>query len=137
MSKSYEEKLADLIRLNDLHSIINHSFHLFPKSFINNRGEIILEPKNNVFFRIDNVHSTLDFKCKILAWVSRPIAKELNRHWSYKLLNSVNRLLDTNFSKDDMYKIYDRLGNDVNRQLSIQFIESGYDMKLLERKEMN
>ncbi|TYR75631.1 hypothetical protein FZC79_10305 [Rossellomorea vietnamensis] len=116
-----------------LKSIINHALQVFPKSFINNSNEIILEPKNNVYFRLEGVESELDFKCKLFAWVSRPIAKGLNKYWSPKVLKSLNRLLNTNFTKDDMHTIYDRLGNDVNTQLTIKFIESKYDLSLLER----
>lgn len=116
-----------------LKSIINQTLQVFPKSFINNSSEIILEPRNNVFFRLDNVETELDFKCKMFAWLSRPIAKGLNKYWSPKLLSSFNRLLNTNFTKDEMQTIYDRLGNDVNRQLTIKFIESNYDLSQLER----
>lgn len=114
-------------------SIVNHALQVFPKSFINHSNEIILEPKNNVYFRLDGVETELDFKCKMFAWVSRPIAKGLNKYWSPRVLNGFNRLMNTNFTKDDMYEIYDRLGNDVNRQLTIEFIESNYDLSLLKR----
>jgi hypothetical protein len=116
-----------------LKSIINRALSVFPKSFINHSNEIILEPRNNVYFRLDNVDSELEFKCKMFAWVSRPIAKELNKYWAPRVLESFNDLLRTNFTKDEMYLIYDRLGNDVNRQLTIQFIESGYDLEILRR----
>ncbi|NWL87577.1 hypothetical protein DMN77_08160 [Paenibacillus sp. 79R4] len=116
-----------------LKSIINRALHVFPKSFINHNNEIILEPRNNVYFRLDEVETELDFKCKMFAWLSRPIAEGLNRYWSPLVLNCFNELLKTNFSKDEMYEIYDRLGNDVNRKLTIRFIESGYDLSLLTR----
>ena len=35
-----------------LKSIINHALQVFPKSFVNNHNEIILEPRNNIFFSI-------------------------------------------------------------------------------------
>lgn len=114
-------------------NIISKALHVFPKSFINNSNEIILEPRNNVYFRLEDVNCDLDFKCKMFAWVSRPIAKSLNKYWYPRVLKSFNDLLGTNFTKDDMYEIYDRLGNDVNRQLTIKFIESSYDLSLLER----
>jgi hypothetical protein len=114
-----------------LKSIIAYALHTFPKSFINHNNEIILEPRNNVYFRLDGVNSELDFKCKMFAWVSRPIAKELNKYWYPRVLRSFNELLGTNFTKDDMYEIYDRLGNDINRKLTIKFIESNYDLTLL------
>ncbi|KAE8560252.1 hypothetical protein BJH92_10085 [Paenibacillus polymyxa] len=115
-----------------LKSIIGHALHLFPKSFINHNNEIILEPRNNVYFSLNEVNTELDFKCKMFAWLSRPIAKELNKYWAPRVLDSFNQLLRTNFTKDDMYKIYDRLGNDINLKLTIQFIESNYDLTLLD-----
>ena len=117
-----------------LKSVINQTLQVFPKSFISHSNEIILEPRNNIFFRLDDVKTELDFKCKMFAWVSRPIAKGLNKYWWPKVLNSFNYAMNTTFLKGDMEKIYDRLGNDVNRKLTIQFIESGYDLSLLDRK---
>lgn len=128
--------MSEVEQLNNeiaLKSIVNHALQAFPKSFINHNNEIILEPKNNVYFRLDNVDSELEFKCKMFAWVSRPVAKGLNKYWSPRVLKSFNELLKTNFTKDEMYEIYDRLGNDVNRLLTIRFIDSNYDMSLLER----
>lgn len=117
----------------ELTNIVAQALQVFPKSFINRSKEIILEPKNNVYFRLVDVRSELDFKCKMFAWVSRPIAKSLNKYWAPRVLKSFNELLGTNFTKDEMYEIYDRLGNDINRKLTIKFIESGYDMTLLMR----
>lgn len=113
--------------------IINHTLHAFPKSFINHNNEIILEPRNNVYFRLDGVESDLEFKCKMFAWVSRPIAKSLNKYWFPRVLGSFNAAMGTSFSKDEMYEIYDRFGNDINRKLCIKFIESNFDLSLLGR----
>ncbi|MMZ56679.1 hypothetical protein D1872_185820 [compost metagenome] len=115
-----------------LKSIINHALYVFPKSFINHNNEIILEPRNNVYFRLEKVNTELEFKCLMFAWLSRPIAKSLNKYWAPRVLDSFNQLLRTKFTKEDMYKIYDRLGNDVNRKLTIQFIKSNYDLTLLD-----
>ena len=124
------EVLTDEMALSN---IVNRSLHVFPKSFINNNNEIILEPRNNVYFRLDDVNSELDFKCKMFAWLSRPIAKELNKYWWPRVLGGFNQLLGTRFTKNDMYEIYDRLGNDVNRKLTIKLIESEYDLSILKR----
>jgi hypothetical protein len=124
------EKLTEEMALKN---IINQALHVFPKSFINRSNEIIFEPRNNVYFRLDDVNTELDFKCKMFAWLSRPISKELNKYWFPRVLRSFNELLGTNFTKDEMYKIYDRLGNDVNRKLTIHFIVSNYDLTILER----
>lgn len=118
-----------------LQNIINHTLSVFPKSFINHNDEIILEPQNNVYFGLYDVETELDFKCKMIAWLSRPICKGLNKYWWPKVLYSFNRSMGTDFTRDDMDKIYGPLGNDCNRPLMIKFIESGYDMSLLERNQ--
>ncbi|HEY2492698.1 MAG TPA: hypothetical protein VGI33_07300 [Paenibacillus sp.] len=124
-------QLSDAAGLSD---IINKSLQAFPKSFINNNNEIILNPRNNVYFRLEGVNTELEFKCKMFAWLSRPIAKGLNKYWWPLVLESFNEVLGTRFTKDEMYEIYDHLGNDVNRKLTVQFIESGYDMDILRRR---
>jgi hypothetical protein len=121
----------------EVEKIIEEALEIFPKSFINHNNEIILEPKNNVYFRLDDINNELEFKCKMFAWVSRPIAKGLSKYWSSRILKCFNKLMKTSFTKEDMYLIYDRLGNDVNRQLTIKFIESNYNLSLLERKKEN
>ena len=134
----YEEQRSSatnqiLTEVYELRVAIDRALAVFPKSFINSSNEIILEPKNNIFFRLEDVENVMDFKCKMLAWLSRPIGKGLNKYWWPRVLKSFNELLGTSFSRKEMLLIYDRLGNDVNRKLSIQFIESNYDLNLLVR----
>lgn len=126
--KSLDEEIA-------LKSIINHALHLFPKSFINNNNEFILIPKYNHFFSLNDVDTVLIFKCKMFEWLSRPISKSLPKRSSGDYLYRFNYLLKTNFTKEEMGDIYTRLGNSCNRPLTIKFIESGYDMGLLEYKQ--
>ena len=128
-----EQELKELERQIALKSIINRALNVFPKSFINSNNEIILVPKYNEFFLLENVESELIFKCKMFEWLSRPIAKGLHVRAANNVLGHFNYLLGTKFSREDMYLIYDRLGNSVNRELSIKFVESGYDLSLLER----
>lgn len=119
--------------MSEMKNIEERALNVFPKSFVNKSNEIILEPKNNLFFRLEDVNSELDFKCKMFAWLSRPISKSLNKYWSPRVLKSFNEFMGTQFTKNEMLQIYDRLGNDVNRKLTIRFIESNYDLSLLER----
>ena len=48
------------------------------------------------------------------------------------MLNGINEFLDTDFTKDNMCKIYEYLGNGINHELTKRFVSSGYDMNLLE-----
>lgn len=111
--------------------LLKNTKFLFPKSFINDRNELIFEPINNIYFRLEDIQNELDFKCKVLAWLSRPSCKGTTTYWQRKILRGVNGLLGTHFSKDEMRKVYTVLGNDTNRELSIKFIQSNYDIALL------
>lgn len=50
-----EEILKDLERQIALKSIINRALQVFPKAFINPANEIILVPKYNEYFMLENV----------------------------------------------------------------------------------
>ena len=47
------------------------------------------------------------------------------------MLHGINDFLGTRFSEQDMALIYQRLGNRIRHKLTIQFVESGYNMELL------
>lgn len=110
----------------------------FPGSFINRCGEAILSEKGNVYFVARKCKTQKDILCELLEWCSRPIAKgepyrqeKRNKEWREALLSGYNKYLGTQFTQEDMYWIYDKLGNAVDHELTIKFIESGYDLKLL------
>lgn len=107
--------------------VMKHS----PKCFINNNYELIVEPENNIYFRLEDIETELELKCKVLAWLSRPSCKGVNSYWQKRIRAVVNEFLDTKFTFDEMEKIYTYLGNDCNREKSIKFIESNYDLNIL------
>ena len=49
--------------------------------------------------------------------------------------NGVNAFLDTGFSEDEMRTIYQHLGNAINHEKTILFIENGYDFAVLQEKK--
>lgn len=104
------------------------------KCFINNLDELIISPKLNAYFRLEDVETELDFKCKCLEWLSFHVA---DNHWfgynaeRKKIERFINYILGTNFSHDDYQYIYGKLGNRVNHKLTVDFVERGYDMNLL------
>lgn len=54
-----------------------------------------------------------------------------NNEYHERILECVNDYLGTAFTQDDMDKIYGRLRNAIHHDLTIKFIESGYDMEVL------
>lgn len=129
------------------------------KPYINDLNEIILAPKGNIYFRLEDVKTELDLKCKVIAWLSRSALKfqyyheekysgkydeygnaiyiknswgiKKNKEIRNKCIKAINQICGTNFNKEQIELIYIHLGNDINRKLTIQFIESGYDLNLL------
>lgn len=132
---SEQRRLATSQLLSEMYEVsklADKALKTFPNSFINSSNELILEPKNNLYFNLEDVHSELDFKCHMLISLSRPIAKGLNKYWSPRVLTSLNTYLGTHFTKADMYKMYLKLDTHKNRHLTIHFIESNYDLTILD-----
>lgn len=102
-----------------------------PKSFVNHNNELIIEPRNNIYFRLEDVQSELDLRCKVVAWLSRPSCKGVSNYWQKRIRKIFNDFMGTNFSKEEMDRVYTYLGNDCNRKLSIRFIESGCSLDVL------
>ena len=116
--------------------------HFFPNSFINCHFELILSPKGNVYFKCNEGMTRKDVLCKIFEWCSRYCAKgepyvseRTNKIWRDNLISNFNEYLETNFNQDDFYLIYDRLGNAVNHDLTVKFVESGFNMDVLLKEE--
>lgn len=107
------------------------AFKEFPM-FINNINELIVVPKINAYFSLNNVNSELDFKCKILERLSYWVASNhWDKYWSPKLIKFINYMLNTNFTKEDCDLIYCKLGNSNYSELTIDFINDGYNMMML------
>lgn len=111
----------------------------FPKSFINQNGEFIAHLKSNTYFILHDCKTELDVKCKVLEWFSRAAHKALafestrqNKQFQQFMLNGINEFLGTSFTAKEMEQIYTYLGNACNHEKTVRFIESGYDMKMLE-----
>ena len=114
----------------------------FPNSFINTALEFIAHREANEYFRLEDCETEFDVKCKVLEWLSRGAYKTCpfnsnikNERFHNFMLNGINDFLGTDFTKEDIAMIYYRLGNRVNHNLTVEFINSGYDMLLLRRSE--
>ncbi|QWU14300.1 hypothetical protein SAMN04487895_101601 [Paenibacillus sophorae] len=122
----------NLIEIQKFMKIVqNHS----PNVFINSNFELIVEPKNNIYFLLEDVETDIDIKRKVLAWLSRPACKGVSEYWQKRIRAIINEYLGTDFTLEDMHEIYTYLGNDCNRKKTLKFIESGYDLALLKNRK--
>ena len=121
-------------------NVVMKLMRCFSGSFLTDCGEIVVHSKANEYFNIQKCADELEVKCKVLEWFSRAAYKtapytqaKKNNEFHDFMRNGINSFLETNFTKEDMAKIYQELGNQVNRDLTIKFINSGYDMSVLIR----
>lgn len=110
----------------------------FPKSFISEKGEFIAEERSNQYFMLNDCEYPEDIDCKVLEWLSRAACKgaPFNQEWRNRkfrkfMLDGINSFLDTSFSEEEMAEIYTYLGNACNHKKTKQFVESGFDIKVL------
>ncbi|MCI9081472.1 MAG: hypothetical protein HFI70_03960 [Lachnospiraceae bacterium] len=124
--------------MNDMQEVRYALLDSFPKSFINDRDEFIAHERTNQYIILANCETPLDVECKVLEWFSRPAHKTApysqewrNRKFHEFMLNGINAFLDTNFTEDDMDKIYCALGNAVEHEKTVRFVQSDYDFEVL------
>lgn len=113
----------------------------FPESYVNDRGEMIVEPHANQYFIIEGCETKEDVKAKVLEWLSRGACKtepyetpKRNAEFRQYMKDGVNAYLGTSFTQNELMAIYTYLGNCVNHQKTLNFIRSGYDFSVLEEK---
>ena len=114
----------------------------FPGSFLNQYGEFIAHREANECFQLSECKDDLEVKCKVLEWLSRASCKtepyknkKKNEKFNDFMLTGINKFLNTDFDKYSMRTIYQELGNQVNRELTIKFIKNNYDMAVLQESE--
>lgn len=124
--------------MTDLEEAKQALLDAFPQSFINENNEFIAERRSNQYFLLNDCTTPRDIECKVLEWLSRSACKgqPYSQEWRNKkfrefMQNGINHFLDTSFSEDEMREIYQHLGNAVNHDKTIKFIESRYDFSVL------
>lgn len=102
--------------------------------------EFLCHGYSNTYFILGNCKTKLDVDCKVLEWVSRAAYKatpyqqdRLNKKFHKEMLDGINTYLGTDFNNDDICTIYTYLGNSCDHEKTVAFVQSGFDMSLLDR----
>lgn len=121
--------------------LITRLMSCFPNSFINHNGEFIAHAKSNTYFILRDCKTELDVKCKVLEWLSRAAYKtepyrrrDKNDEFHKFMRGGIIEFLGVHLSESDMEAIYTYLGNACNHEKTVAFVESGYDMSILEQE---
>jgi len=104
----------------------------FNGCFINHNWELILVPKHNIYFSLEGIDTVGEVRRKVIAWVSRSAIKGVPQKTQKLIREKLNNYLGVDFDESDWDLIYTYLGNGCNGSLCEEFVESGYNIKLLE-----
>lgn len=107
----------------------------FRHSFINEIGELILIPRDNVFTTM-NFNSEKDMKAKVINTFSRDCIKGISGDMQYKMTEFCNDCLGVEFTHLDYRLIYRHLGNGINQDLTYEFIDAGLNLDVLRKEEI-
>ena len=101
-----------------------------------NDGDSFTTKLNNCVLTISlkDVTDETQLKAKILEWLTRTAIKAVSPKERKLHFEGINKLLGTNFTLEKMTDIYTYLGNGINHDLCVKFVESGYDMTLLPKE---
>lgn len=123
---------------------VRNLMNVFEESFINRLNELVLIPKTNLYICLDDVHNETELKYKIIEFCSRDASKAMpykterrNKKYQSKVREKINIYLNANFTADDMDLIYTELGNRVNHDLTIIFVNNNYDLNILKGYKKN
>lgn len=125
---------------DDLQRSIDEFAALFPNSFVNKIGELILVPKTNLYFKVEGIASIEELFCKIVEWCSRDACKSepfyhswRNEQYQQKVRDNINEFLGVDFSEEEWLLIYEFLGNNINRSLCEEFVRSDFDLNIIKK----
>ena len=104
----------------------------FPKAYVNMNKELILVPRSNTYVSISRCCTPDEFKAAITENCSRLASKGYSKPLRKEHLEGINKLLDTNFTQEDMEYIYTYLGNGIRHELCMKFVQSGYDLGVID-----
>ncbi len=124
--------------INITSSLIKKLARAFPGAYINMHEEFIVDIDTNIYFILSDCETEDDIRAKVLerltpwATTANPYRTEgLNRKLHAELQVRINIYLGTHFTADEFLTIYTALGNKVNHELTMKFIKSNFDMKVL------
>lgn len=106
--------------------------HAFPKAYVTMNFELVLVPRTNTYINLNHCSTPDEFKAEVIEGVSRFAFKGLTKPLCREHLDGINKLLDTDFTPEEIEYIYTNLGNGINHELCMKFVQSDYDLGVIE-----
>lgn len=135
LAKEEPEAIAGVEKFNIFDTMWSRKIQAaFPQSFVNMQNELIFGQRTNSYFGLEDVTDETQLKAKILEWLTRTAIKGISPKERKLHFEGINKLLGTNFTLEEMTDIYTYLGNGIKHDLCVKFMESGYDMKIIQKE---
>lgn len=117
---------------------------LFDRSFINSQNELILVPKFNLYFRLEDVNTINDLKAKLIAWASKSACnfnyyfqEWRNKKYEKEIRYKMNEFLGVEFNNIQYMFIYQIFGNMVDKEKLYEWLGNNLDFNKLDLEEYN
>lgn len=135
LAKEEPEAVAGVEKFNIFDTMWSRKIQAaFPQSFVNMQNELVFSLRTDSGFSLKDVTNETQLKAKILEWLTRTAIKAVSPKERKLHFEGINKLLGTNFTLEEMTDIYTYLGNGINHDLCVKFVESGYDMTMIQKK---
>lgn len=123
--------------MNSSNKELQRIYEAFPKAFINRHNEMIIYPRENTYFLLENVNNELELECKVLEYCSRQASKGISKASRKYHFEGICNFFNKPFTQEEMDLIYTKLGNGIRRKLCIKYIESNFDLEVFKEYEIN
>ena len=114
----------------------------FPNSYINHNCEFIASNTGNQYFSLDRIHSLSVLQQRVISSLSRGACKaeprstkKKNNEFHTFMLNGINTFLETEFTHEDMERIYTQFGNGLNSLYCFGFVNDNFNMNIIDNLE--
>lgn len=104
----------------------------FPESLRHHELRADSLPRTNTYINLNHCSTPDEFKAEVIEGVSRFAFKAFTKPLCKEHLDGINKLLDTKFTPEDMEYIYTNLGNGIHHELCMKFVQSGYDLGVID-----
>ena len=133
-----EDSKIESIENEEVKELVKKTIEFFEdygvESFINSENELILIPKINAYFRLEDVNSREDFLTKVIAWLCYYGAENhWNNRFSPMMCQYISYICETDFEEEDIDRIYCNVSGSLER--SRNYVKSNFDERYLTKCE--
>lgn len=113
----------------------------FPGGYVNFDQEFVAHRRAGAVCDMKGCTSPLELRCRVIEQLvghcckTRPFkGAEANVSFRRFMMEGMGRFLGVKLVESEYELVYERLGNGIDRQLTVEWVRSGYDLRVLRQK---